>query len=76
MLVVSERGGRQDQHICPVVNHAERGRSPGAYAQAYPDRVSELILMATTLTSPDAVEWITETVGRLFPVEWDVFRTD
>ncbi|MEV0466441.1 prolyl aminopeptidase [Nocardia tengchongensis] len=46
-----------------------------AYAQAHPGRVSELVLMATTLTTPDAVEWITETVGCLFPVEWDAFRT-
>ncbi|APB00112.1 Prolyl aminopeptidase [Nocardia seriolae] len=45
-----------------------------AYAQARPARVSELVLMATTLTNPDAVEWITETVGRLFPREWDAFR--
>ena len=46
-----------------------------AYAQSHPGRVGELVLMATTLTTPDAVEWITETVGRLFPQEWDAFRT-
>lgn len=45
-----------------------------AYAQAHPERVTEIVLMATTLTNPEAVEWITETVGRLFPVEWDAFR--
>lgn len=45
-----------------------------AYAQAHPDRVSEMVLLATTLTDASAVEWITETVGCLFPVEWEQFR--
>jgi pimeloyl-ACP methyl ester carboxylesterase len=45
-----------------------------AYAQAHPDRVSELVLVVTTLTDASAVERITETVGCLFPVEWDDFR--
>lgn len=46
-----------------------------AYAQAHPDRVSELVLMATGLPQ-QSVEWMTETVGRIFPVEWDAFRTN
>ncbi|WP_324193785.1 prolyl aminopeptidase [Nocardia otitidiscaviarum] len=46
-----------------------------AYAQAHPGRVDQLVLMSTTFTDSDAVEWITETVGRLFPVEWDAFRS-
>lgn len=33
-----------------------------------------MVLFATTLTDARAVEWITETVGCLFPVEWDEFR--
>ncbi|MGH3621024.1 MAG: prolyl aminopeptidase [Sciscionella sp.] len=45
-----------------------------AYAQTHPERVSEMVLLATTLTDASAVEWITETVGCLFPVEWDEFR--
>ena len=45
-----------------------------AYAQTYPERVSEMVLLAITLTSASAVEWITETVGCLFPVEWDAYR--
>lgn len=45
-----------------------------AYAQEHPEQVSELVLFATTLTDISAVEWITETVGRLFPQEWDEFR--
>lgn len=44
-----------------------------AYAQVHPDRVTEIVLMATGLPQT-SVEWITETVGRLFPVEWDEFR--
>jgi proline iminopeptidase len=45
-----------------------------AYAQAHRDRVSGLLLAAVGLTDAVAVEWITETVGRLFPCEWDRFR--
>lgn len=44
-----------------------------AYAQAHPDRVSELILMAVTTTTASEVEWITEAMGRVFPREWDRF---
>ena len=44
-----------------------------AYAQTHPDRVSELVLSAVTTTSPDEVEWITESVGKIFPREWDAF---
>ncbi|WP_104163327.1 prolyl aminopeptidase [Cryobacterium sp. N22] len=41
-----------------------------AYALAHPDRVTELILAAVTTTSRAEVDWITETVGRLFPEAW------
>jgi proline iminopeptidase len=44
-----------------------------AYAQAHPERVSELILTAVTTTSAAEVEWITETIGRVFPREWEAF---
>ena len=44
-----------------------------AYAQAHPDRVSEIVLFAVTTTSPQEVEWITESVGKIFPREWDAF---
>jgi proline iminopeptidase len=30
-----------------------------AYAQTHPERVSEMVLLAITLTSASAVEWIT-----------------
>lgn len=44
-----------------------------AYAQAHPDRVSEIVLFAVTTTTPREVEWITETMGNIFPREWDRF---
>ena len=45
-----------------------------AYAQAHPSRVTELVLFAVTSTSAEEVEWITESMGRVFPREWDVFE--
>lgn len=45
-----------------------------AYAQARPERVSELALAA--ITSPDRwlIRWITRDMGRVFPREWQHFR--
>lgn len=45
-----------------------------AYAQAHPERVSELAL--TAITSPDRwlIDWITRDMGRVFPREWERFR--
>jgi proline iminopeptidase len=45
-----------------------------AYAQAHPERVSEILLFAVTTTSTSEVEWITETMGRVFPREWETFE--
>lgn len=44
-----------------------------AYAQAHPECVSELVLMAVAPTDARYVTWITETVGVLFPEEWEAF---
>jgi proline iminopeptidase len=44
-----------------------------AYAQVHPSRVAELVLFAVTSTSAEEVEWITESMGRVFPREWDIF---
>nr|WP_274638508.1 alpha/beta fold hydrolase [Microbacterium bovistercoris] len=44
-----------------------------AYALAHPDRVSAVVNAAVTTTSRAEVEWITETVGALFPEEWEPF---
>lgn len=45
-----------------------------AYAQAHPERVSEIILGAVALTRPEDVAWISEGVGVLFPREWQTFE--
>ena len=45
-----------------------------AYAQAHPDRVSELVMMAVTTTSREEVQWITEGVGTIFPEAWSAFE--
>jgi proline iminopeptidase len=45
-----------------------------AYAQAHPSRVAGLVLFAVTTTSADEVAWITESMGRVFPREWDEFE--
>jgi proline iminopeptidase len=44
-----------------------------AYAQAYPDRVREIMLTAVTTTTRSEVEWVTEQMRRIFPREWDQF---
>jgi proline iminopeptidase len=42
-----------------------------AYAQTHPERVSGIVLLAVTTTSRFEVDWITETVGAIFPEAWD-----
>lgn len=44
-----------------------------AYAQAHPQRVTAIALLAVTNTSRAEVEWVTEAMGRVFPEEWDRF---
>ncbi len=44
-----------------------------AYAQAHPDRVTAIVLLAVTSDSRDEIDWITESVGRIFPREWDAY---
>ncbi|MFI7606450.1 prolyl aminopeptidase [Micromonospora sp. NPDC049366] len=44
-----------------------------AYAQAHPERVSELVLFSVVTTSRREVEWITREMGRIFPAEWARF---
>jgi proline iminopeptidase len=46
-----------------------------AYAQAHPRRVAGLVLFAVTTTDRFQVEWITETVGAIFPEAWDRLAT-
>ncbi len=44
-----------------------------AYAEAHPASVSELVLAAVVSTSGQDVEWVTRTVGRVFPEQWHRF---
>ncbi|MDN5725356.1 MAG: alpha/beta fold hydrolase [Propionibacteriales bacterium] len=46
-----------------------------AYATIHPERVRGVICMAVTAGTRTDVDWITETVGRVFPEEWDAFAT-
>jgi proline iminopeptidase len=45
-----------------------------AYAERFPRRVSEMVLVSITMTRRSDVEWLTRTVGRYFPEEWQRFR--
>ncbi len=45
-----------------------------AYAQRFPDRVSEMVLFSVVTTSRREVRWVTRDVGRYFPEEWAQFR--
>ena len=45
-----------------------------AYAQRYPERVSEIVLVAVTNTRRQEVDWLYGGVSRYFPEAWDRFR--
>ncbi|MBV9545326.1 MAG: prolyl aminopeptidase [Chloroflexi bacterium] len=45
-----------------------------AYAERFPQRVTEMVLLSITMTRRSDVEWLTRTVGRYFPEEWERFR--
>ncbi len=45
-----------------------------AYAQAHPERVTEMILVSIVTTTRHEVEWVTRAMGRVFPEEWARFR--
>jgi proline iminopeptidase len=45
-----------------------------AYAQAHPDRISEMILASVVTTTHDDVDWVTRAMGRVFPEQWERFR--
>ena len=46
-----------------------------AYAQAFPHRVTALVLACVTTTSRREVQWITRDVGRIFPEQWERFAS-
>jgi len=45
-----------------------------AYAEAHPQRVSELILFSVVTTTRREVDWVTHDMRRFFPAEWARFR--
>lgn len=45
-----------------------------AYAEQFPARVSELILISVVTTTKREVEWVTRDMGRIFPEAWAQFR--
>jgi len=56
------------------------GRSWGctlalAYAQRYPQRVTEIVLAAVTMTGREEVDWLSRGVGAFFPAQWERLRT-
>ncbi|MFY9738663.1 MAG: prolyl aminopeptidase [Candidatus Cybelea sp.] len=46
-----------------------------AYAQAFPDRVTSMVLACVTTTSRREVQWITRDMGRIFPEQWERFAS-
>ncbi|MEL7209591.1 MAG: alpha/beta fold hydrolase, partial [Actinomycetota bacterium] len=46
-----------------------------AYALDHPRSVTELVLASVVTTSAADVEWVTRTMGRIFPEEWEAFVT-
>jgi proline iminopeptidase len=45
-----------------------------AYAERYPERVSEIVLLGVTTTRRSETDWLYRGVGRFFPEEWARFR--
>ncbi|GAA3169826.1 prolyl aminopeptidase [Blastococcus jejuensis] len=45
-----------------------------AYAQAHPERVTAMVLLAVCTTTAREVEWITRDMGRIWPEAWERFR--
>jgi len=45
-----------------------------AYAQEFPDRVSEMLLVSVTLTRAADVHWFAHETGRYFPEAWSRFQ--
>lgn len=42
-----------------------------AYAQTHPERVTEMVLALIHIPSAELVDWITEQLRRVFPLEWE-----
>ncbi|TDB79694.1 prolyl aminopeptidase [Micromonospora sp. KC721] len=44
-----------------------------AYAERYPERVSEIVIAAVTSTRRSEIDWLYRGVGRFFPQQWERF---
>lgn len=44
-----------------------------AYAETYPERVSEIVISAVTTTRRSEIDWLYRGVGRFFPEQWERF---
>jgi len=44
-----------------------------AYAQRYPERVTEMVLASVTMTRASDVHWLYHETGRFFPAQWQRF---
>jgi proline iminopeptidase len=45
-----------------------------AYAERFPERVSEIVIPSVTMTRRSEVDWLYRGVGRFFPEAWAAFR--
>jgi proline iminopeptidase len=45
-----------------------------AYAERFPERVSEIVIVSVTMTRHLETDWLYRGVGRFFPEEWQRFR--
>jgi proline iminopeptidase len=45
-----------------------------AYAEHFPERVSEMVLISVVTTTRREVQWVTRDMGRYFPEAWTRFR--
>ena len=44
------------------------------YAETFPERVSEVVLLAVTNTSRRSIDWLYHGIGQFFPAAWERFR--
>ncbi|MFJ1611390.1 prolyl aminopeptidase [Streptomyces sp. NPDC088249] len=45
-----------------------------AYAEQYPERVSEIVIAAVTTTRRSEIDWLYRGAGQIFPEAWELFR--
>jgi proline iminopeptidase len=45
-----------------------------AYAERYPEQVSEIVLLGATTSRRSELDWLYRGVGRFFPEQWERFR--